>query len=201
MLNSSCEFVGSFDYSRPIEFGEVRNNVSRVEQSIPAAELARTNQPMPPQPPAITRPQIQHTLSPPNSLPRQSFPQSYNNISLSQITPIARSHSRPSLPVFYQTQPPTVQQSMVVPVGQQACNKQAPPKPKNPLPKPIQQTKSIQNGSQGVGWQRFIRILGHGDFVYCICFDRTGQYIFTVTLSCGPRSIHELLNPLYLGLR
>ena len=29
--------------------------------------------------------------------------------------------------------------------------------------------------------KRFIRIFGHMDYVYCVCFDRTGQYIFTVS--------------------
>lgn len=49
--------------------------------------------------------------------------------------------------------------------------------PPNRPPRPT--VVNAQSNGQQVA-KRYIRILGHINFVYCLCFDRTGDYLFTV---------------------
>lgn len=43
-------------------------------------------------------------------------------------------------------------------------------------------TNSTNTSNNSNEPKRHIRILGHIDYVYCVCFDRTGEFIFTVNV-------------------
>lgn len=43
------------------------------------------------------------------------------------------------------------------------------------------QSKIITEETVNEKPRQYIKILGHLNYVFCVCFDRTGQFIFTVT--------------------
>jgi hypothetical protein len=182
-------FEPAFDYNKQIAFGKVI--VEKVKDNGAQIETISSNSISP----AIQSPN-------PTANPSQSeieVTQTDNQIQVSQSEQISSNNQRQTVKTPQQqttsqinnqsTTTQTAQRKLATTVEQSGVKlvsrKSSTYKTPNIFSKAKSGFDSInRNKSQPIAIamaRRFKRIFGHINYVYCICFDRTGEYIFTVS--------------------
>lgn len=167
--NNSPQMVQINETSSPKTLINSNNSPQLVqinEMSSPKAQINPNNSPQLVQINETSSPQTQVN---PNNSPQQQHIHQISQIS-SPKTHINTNHS-PQQSHIQMTSSPQQQSSPSLNLNESDLK----PHINSPLANDRKPRKKLPP-------KRLIRILGHVDYVYCVCFDRTGQYIFTVII-------------------